>query len=96
MNTSWNLPPGVTPSMLPGNSTREMAIERAMEEANEATDSIPMDLRELARHFPLTGGPDDAQHTLRMAQEALEKIQEKIENAGSFVDRVVYGDEPEK
>ena len=90
-----NLPDGVTPSMIPGNSSREIRIERAMEKAEEEVDGINMDLRELARHFPWDGGPEDAQHVIRIAHEALEKIQEKLENAGNVVDRVIYPDEPE-
>ena len=95
MSDAWNLPTGVTPSSIPGNSRREIAISRAMEEADDLLCPVAMDLRELARHFPLHHGPEDAQSTIRMARDALETIQVKLEEASGILDRVTMPDEPE-
>ena len=90
-----NLPPGLSVSGIPGNSEREIRITRGMEDTDDTLDGIGLDLRELAKHFPITGGPEDAQHTIRTAREALETIQAKLDEADDVVQRLMYGDEPE-
>ena len=39
---SYNLPPGVSPSMLPGNSDRDMWLEKQREKIEEKLDILPV------------------------------------------------------
>ncbi len=92
-----NLPDGVTASMIPGNSRREMASERAMEEAEQIALEVWPQIGDagvaLVAAFEL--GPEDAQLAIRKAREALEAIQEKLDDAYNILGRVIDPDEPE-
>ena len=41
MTDSWNLPPGATPSMIPGNSSRDVWLEKQMEKIEVELDKLP-------------------------------------------------------
>ena len=41
MTDSWNLPPGVTPPMIPGNSSRDEWLEKQMEKIEMELDKLP-------------------------------------------------------
>ena len=87
----WNLPPGVTPSMLPGNSRKEVAVERAMEKAQELVGEtldvlygVPITLRDAC-----DDGPEEAQHDICNVQDRLEEVQVKLDNALNILGRVL-------
>ena len=87
----WNLPPGVTPSMLPGNSGKEIAVGWAMEKAQElvgeALDvlcSVPITLRDA-----FDDGPEEAQHDICNVQNRLEEAQVKLDTALNILGRVL-------
>ncbi len=41
MSDNWNLPPGVSPSMIPGNSSRDVWLEKQMEKIEVELDKLP-------------------------------------------------------
>ena len=90
-NDSWNLPPGVTPSMLPGNSPREIAVERAMEEARDeisgATDRLRDAVLRLTDVFD--DGPGDALHLIDNVRDILEEVQAKLDDIHNTVGQVL-------
>ncbi len=79
--------------MLPGNSPKEMAVERAMEEAEEIVDGFLDDVRfaqmALWHAFDKDQSIDDAALQLRKASDKLEGIQAAIDDARNILGRVL-------
>ncbi len=88
---SWNLPPGLAPSGIPGNSRKEIVVERAMEKAQEIVgetlDNLCDVLISLQNAFG--DGPEEAQHDISTVQDKLEEIQVKLDDALNVLGRVL-------
>ncbi len=87
----WNLPPGLAPSGIPGNSRKEVAVERAMEKAGDAVFDLAANLRRvaLALDDAFDDGPEDAQHNIRKVQYKLEEITAKLDDTLNTLGRVL-------
>ena len=92
MSDSWNLPPGVTPSMLPGNSPREIATERAFEEADYKVSGLVVELHaeaeELDKVFDL-GDIDTIHRAIKKSSDLLEYILVRLDEARDILGRVL-------
>ena len=90
---NYNLPPGLAPSNLPGNSRREIAVQRAMEEADFGALNTIGPLEEatnLVLHaFDRDHGPEDTASALKRASEILEDVQAKLDDARHVIGRVL-------
>ncbi|KKM83609.1 hypothetical protein LCGC14_1307590 [marine sediment metagenome] len=80
---SDNLPPGMVPSDIPGNSRREIKIERAMERVAEMVEPIATLMPLVAERLSaaVQSGPEDAARTIRSAVDALEGFQVILDDA---------------
>ena len=80
---SDNLPPGLVPSGLPGNSRKEMAVERAMEKAYDRTQDIADGLRIAAMELAAfrDGGPDELSRFIRKVSSTVEELQSELDDA---------------
>ncbi|KKM78023.1 hypothetical protein LCGC14_1364140 [marine sediment metagenome] len=80
---SDNLPPGMVPSDIPGNSRREIEIERAMERVDEMVEPITTLMPFVAGRLSaaVESGPEDAARTIRSAVDALEGFQVILDDA---------------
>jgi hypothetical protein len=83
--------------MIPGNSRREIAIERAMEEAEETVMDLcaSLSLMQTPLADAFQDGLEDAQIAVRQAGETLEGIQAKLDDAYNVLGRATTPDEPE-
>ena len=86
----YNLPPGLAPSGLPGNSRREIAVERAMEEAldmgMDVCDTLETVVEVVGAAFE--DSAEDAQLTIKKAQRTLEMVQAKLDDTLDILGRV--------
>ena len=87
----WNLPPGLAPSGIPGNSRKEIAVERAMEKAEELVDGFLDDLYGVkwTLHDAFDDGAEEAQLVLLAVSNTLESIQVKLDDARNILGRVL-------
>ena len=88
---AYNLPPGLAPSGIPGNSREEVTVGRAMEEAEvkiaDAVDSVAEARAGLLK--ALSGSPKDAMEYLKRASNTLEHTQVDIDDALNILGRVL-------
>ena len=84
---SDNLPPGLVPSGLPGNSPKEIAVERAVEKADYEIGNLAVELQHVAARLEdaFGDGPDEAQRNIKKASYRLEEIQAKLDDARSIL-----------
>lgn len=87
---SDNLPPGLAPSGIPGNSPKEIAVERAMEAVYEMTQGVVDELWGVSKVLDaFEGGAEDIQTAIKAASDLLEGIQTKLDNARHILGRVL-------
>ncbi len=86
----YNLPPGCAPSNLPGNSRREIAVQRAMEKAGEKAEELAEELRALAHLLaPLDNDPSEAVRTFGVVIAATEDVANNLDDARHILGRVL-------
>ena len=87
----WNLPPGLAPSGIPGNSRKEVAVGRAMEKAEELVDGFLDDLYGVkwTLRDAFDDGAEEAQLVLLAVSNTLESIQAKLDDARNILGRVL-------
>ena len=87
----WNLPPGLAPSGIPGNSRKEIAVERAMEKARELVGESLDNLCgvSISLQDAFDDGPEEAQHDICNVQNRLEEAQVKLDAALNILGRVL-------
>ncbi|KKN38006.1 hypothetical protein LCGC14_0757710 [marine sediment metagenome] len=92
---SDNLPPGLTPSGIPGNSPEEIAIERVMERVDEMVDPITVLMPLVAERLSeaVRSGPDDAARTISSAVDTVEGFQVILDEALNRLDEVLDPEE---
>ena len=88
---SYTLPPGLAPSGIPGNSAKEIAVERAMEEAEHITHEVCSGLRYQAAQFKRAFKEDAemARARIKILSSYLENIQSTLDDARDVLDEVL-------
>ncbi|KKK81002.1 hypothetical protein LCGC14_2817850 [marine sediment metagenome] len=88
---NFNLPPGLAPSGIPGNSRKEVAVGWAMEKAQELVGETLDNLCgvSISLQDAFDDGPEEAQHDICNVQDRLEEAQVKLDTALNILGRIL-------
>jgi len=76
--------------MIPGNSEKEIAVERAMEKAVDILGDVVLGLRRVANRIDDSDdGPEDTMLMIRKVQLALEECGNDLDEAYHAIDGVL-------
>ena len=89
---SYNLPPGLAPSGIPGNSPREIAIQHAIEEADHKVNGLVVELHAEAEELDKVFNLDDLDtihRAIKKSSHLIEHILVRLDDARHILGRVL-------